>query len=327
MSQQIPHQFSDSDMPNWKEVLEEIQTELKNGNPNPLDTVRRKYILEIHKKTGRNVIAYYSGWLQRGNAIDVIVNDKDKNALMLNIHKLDRSKGLDLILHTPGGDLAATESIVDYLNQMFGKDIRAIIPQISMSAGTMIALSCKEILMGKQSNLGPIDPQMGGVACQAVLDEFEKAKDDIRSNPQAAPLWQVIISKYHPTFLGECQNSIDWSEKLAFDWLKRNMCDGNEAKTKKILKEFSDHKSNKSHAHHISKEKCKEIGVSVIDMEADNELQDLILTVHHAFMHTFSHSSATKIVENQLGVAYVESLPVQIPMQVQQVRQPNQLKN
>jgi ATP-dependent protease ClpP protease subunit len=310
-------------MPNWKEVLHEIQSEAKKGVPNALDVVRRKYILEIHKKTGRNVIAYYSGWLQRGNAIDVIVNDKDKNAFMVNIHKLDRSKGLDLILHTPGGDLAATESIVDYWDQMFGKNIRAIIPQISMSAGTMMALSCKEIIMGKQSNLGPIDPQMGGVACQGVLDEFEKAKDDIRSNPQAAPLWQAIISKYHPTFLGECQNSIEWSEKLAFDWLKRNMCKGNESQTKKILKEFSDHKTNKSHARHISKEKCKEIGVSIIDMEDDNELQDLILTVHHSFMHTFSNSTATKIVENHLGVAYVESIPVQIPVPIQQIPHPH----
>ena len=81
------------------------------------------------------------------------------------VYGLDRSKGLDLILHTPGGDLAATESIVTYLKKMFNNDIRAIIPQISMSAGTMIAMSCKEIIMGEQSSLGPIDPQMGGVAC------------------------------------------------------------------------------------------------------------------------------------------------------------------
>jgi hypothetical protein len=55
-------------------------------------------------------------------------------------------------------------------------------------------------------------------------------------------------------------------------------------------------------------------------MEEDNILQDLILTVHHSFMHTFSHSAATKIVENHLGVAYVESLPIQI----QQQQQPRQ---
>lgn len=303
-------------MPNWKEVIEEIQTEANKGTPNALDVVRRKYLSKIQNKTDRNLIAYYSGWLQRGNVADVIVNDKDKNAFMLNIHKMDRSKGLDLILHTPGGDLAATESIVDYLHQMFGNDVRAIIPQISMSAGTMIALSCKEIIMGKQSNLGPIDPQMGGVACQAVLDEFENAKSDIKSNPQSAALWQVIISKYHPTFLGACLNSIEWSEKLAYDWLKRNMCNNDDNKTKKILREFSDHKTNKSHARHISKDKCKEIGVSIIDMESDDDLQDLILTVHHSFMHTFSHSTVTKIVENHMGLAYIESLPIQnIPPQ------------
>jgi hypothetical protein len=70
-------------MPNWKEVLDEIQAEAKKGSPNALDIIRRKYLLEIQKKTGRNVIAYYSGWLQRGNAIDVIVNDKDKTPLWL----------------------------------------------------------------------------------------------------------------------------------------------------------------------------------------------------------------------------------------------------
>ena len=79
---------------------------------------------------------------------------------MTVIHQLDRDKGLDLILHTPGGDTAATESIVDYLHNMFGNNIRAIVPQLAMSAGTMIACSCKEIIMGLQSSLGPIDPQL-----------------------------------------------------------------------------------------------------------------------------------------------------------------------
>jgi ATP-dependent protease ClpP protease subunit len=297
-------------MPNWKDVIEEIQAEGKNGISNPFDVVRRKYLSLLHKKTNRNVIAYYSGWLQKPNSGDVIINDKDKNAFMANVHKLDRKLGLDLILHTPGGDLAATESIVDYLHKMFEGNIRAIIPQIAMSAGTMIALSCTEIVMGKQSNLGLIDPQMGGVACQSVLDEFKQAVEDVKANPSAAPLWQTIISKYHPTFLGACKNSIDWSEKLVGEWLSKNMCKGDNTLCKKVLKEFGDHKENKSHARHISTERCKEIGLKIVDMESDDDLQDLILTIHHAYMHTFGHSTATKIVENQLGVAYIESLPL-----------------
>ncbi|MEJ0054990.1 MAG: S49 family peptidase [Bacteroidota bacterium] len=242
-------------MANWKEVNDEIQNLVASGVQlaDAIDSTRRKYIALLHGHTQRNVIAYYSGWLQKGGAADVLINDKDKNAFMVTINKLDRTKGLDLILHTPGGDLAATESIVDYLQSMFGKDIRAVIPQISMSAGTMIALSTKAIVMGKQSNLGPIDPQMGGLACQGVIDEFEKAKNDIKSNPASAPLWQMIIGKYHPTFLGACQHAIDWSEKQVEEWLSNNMCGGDTAKSKKILKEFSDHKQNKSHARHISK--------------------------------------------------------------------------
>ena len=70
------------------------------------------------------------------------IDDNDKNALMQVVHRLDKSKGLDLILHTPGGQIAATESIVTYLKSIFGNDIRAFIPQLAMSAGTMIALSC-----------------------------------------------------------------------------------------------------------------------------------------------------------------------------------------
>ena len=206
-------------MPNWGQVLNEIKgTQIDN----PLDTVRRKYLAIMHDYTDRNVIAYYSGFLQKPNG-DVAIDDNDKNALMQAVYGLDKSKGLDIILHTPGGNTAATESIVNYLRSLFGNDIRAFIPQIAMSAGTMIALSCKEIVMGKQSNIGPIDPQFGGMSCAGVIEEFQNAINGIKADPASAPLWQMIISKYHPTFLGDCQKAIDWSEKMVTEWLCTNM--------------------------------------------------------------------------------------------------------
>ncbi len=134
----------------------------------------RKYLKGLFDKTNRNVIAYYSGWLEKEGIRGVDITDSDKNAFMAAIHKFDRTKGLDLILHTPGGNVATTESLLDYLRIMFGDNIRAIIPQLAMSAGTMISCACKEIIMGKPSNLGPIDPQFGGIAAHGVIDEFEK---------------------------------------------------------------------------------------------------------------------------------------------------------
>lgn len=296
-------------MPNWKEVLDELKLE---ASKNPLDIIRRKYLKEVHNKTGRNVIAYYSGWLQKSDTPDVAINDKDKNAFMVNIHNMDRSLGLDLILHTPGGDIAATESIVSYLRSMFKNDIRAIVPQISMSAGTMIAMSCKSIMLGKQSSLGPIDPQIGGVPCQAVIKEFEQAINDVTKNSNSALIWQPIISKYHPTFLSACQNAIEWSEQLAKEFLSNNMCNVDDKidieTVEKIISLFSSHAETKSHSRHISRKQCKSVGLTIENMEEDDSLQDAILTTHHAFMHSFTQSHAVKIVENHMGIAYIESL-------------------
>jgi len=206
-------------MPNWNTVLNEINGELIR-NVGAIDKIRRRYLKQLSKHTGRNTIAYYSGWLNAHAAghPDTMVNDTDKNALMTTIHKLDRSQGLDLILHTPGGNLAATESLVYYLRQMFGTDIRAIIPQIAMSAGTMISCSCKEIVMGKQSSLGPTDPQTNGIPCHGVISEFDKAKEEVKKDPSTIPIWQAIIGKYHPTFLGECNHAINWAERLVKYW-------------------------------------------------------------------------------------------------------------
>lgn len=299
-------------MPNWGEVLGELQGMRVE---NPLDTLRHKYLEIMNKYTGRNVIAYYSGFLQKPGA-NASIDDNDKNALMQAVYGLDKSKGLDLILHTPGGNTAATESIVNYLHAIFGKNIRAFIPQIAMSAGTMIALSCKEIIMGKESNIGPIDPQFGGVSCAGVIEEFDRAIAEITKNPATVPIWQVIISKYHPTFLGDCQKAIDWSNNMVKEWLSNNMfANENDSSTlaSNIVHTLGSHTETSTHSRHIHMEECKKLGIKVIELESmDNkaiagckDLQDCVLTIHHAYMHTFSNSPAVKIVENHLGNAMI----------------------
>ena len=292
-------------MPDWNEVLREIQDHKLES---PLDSVRRKYLNKLSEKTGRNVIAYYSGWLNAARPSPVLViNDEDKNAFMATIHELDRSKGLDLILHTPGGDLAAAESLVDYLRQMFGTDIRAIIPQLAMSAGTMIACSCKTIIMGKQSNLGPIDPQFNGVPANGVIAEFNQAIREIKEDPDTIPLWQTIIGKYHPSFLGSCQHAIQWSKKIVEEWLKTGMFDNEDAdkKIKEIIKGLSDSETTYNHSRHIHVDTLEDLGLKITRMEDDDDLQDIILTVHHTYMHTFAMSPALKIVENHKGNAMI----------------------
>lgn len=296
-------------MPSWHEILNQI-----NQAGGTFDVIRRQYLQELFKKTDRNTILYYSGWLQKPGMQGTEVNDSDKNGLMAVIHQLDRSKGLDLVLHTPGGEVAATESLIDYLRSMFGENIRAIVPQLAMSAGTMIACACKEIVMGKQSSLGPVDPQFRGTPAHGIKEEFERACNEIRRSDgtidQAkVAVWQPIIAKYPPTFVGECEKAILWSDEIVTESLKTGMFKGDpgaDAKVKAIVDELGDHALTKSHSRHLSAEKCKALGLKVVDLESDPDLQDKVLSVHHACIHTLSATPAFKIIENQKGVAFIQ---------------------
>lgn len=305
-------------MPTFREIVNEA---IALGNQ--FDVVRRKYIRQLHELTGRNVIVYYSAFLQKFGAElqpYLQVSDGDKNGLMATIHQLDRSKGLDLFLHTPGGDAAATESFVQYLRQMFGTDIRAIVPQIAMSAGTMIALSCREIVMGTHSNLGPIDPQIGGIPAHGVIEEFKRATSEIQSAADPAEraakiaVWQPIIAKYRPTLIGECQHAITWSTTMVAEWLRTGMFaddPGADAKASNVVADLGSHDLTKTHARHIPLDRIRELGVRVTPLEADNDLQNAVLSVHHACINTMMQTNVIKIIENQNAISFIMAVQTQ----------------
>lgn len=297
-------------MPNWNQILNEIRV-----SGSTYDQIRRKYLKRLHNLTKRNTIIYYSGWLQKSGVTGTDINDADKNAFMTVIHNLDRPKGLDLLLHTPGGDSAATESLVEYLRAMFGTDIRVIVPQIAMSAGTMIACSAKTIIMGQHSSLGPIDPQLNGLPAHGVIEEFQRAYREIKEDASKIPIWQPIIAKYLPTFIGECEKSIEWSEEMTRNWLITGMLKDSPERDKvadKIILELADHSLTKSHARHISMDQCREIGLKVEALEDDPKLQDAVLSVHHACIHTLDATNAIKLVENHLGTSFILSVQRQV---------------
>ncbi len=296
-------------MPTWNEIIKEI-----GAQPNAFDLIRRQYIADLSDKTGRNVIVYYSGWLQKGNLaqhgfrFDIV--DSDKMGFMSTIKGLDKSKGLDLVLHTPGGSIGATESIVHYLKSIFGNDIRAVVPQIAMSAGTMIACSCSEILMGKHSNLGPIDPQINGKPTHGIIEEFNKAKQEIALNPKTIPVWQTILSRYSPTLIGECEKAIKWSETMVGDWLKENMFSNEPDKENlvtNVINELGSHALTLSHDRHLPIDILKgRLGLKILELESDDDLQDKVLSLHHACIISLTQTPAYKIIENQDGKAFIQ---------------------
>lgn len=239
---------------------------------------------------------------------------------MMAVHRLDRSKGLDLFLHTPGGNISSTQSIVDYLHRMFGNNIRAFVPQIAMSAGTMMACACKEIWMGKHSNLGPIDPQVNNIPAYGVLQEFKRACREVKKDPAKISIWQNIIGQYRPTFLSRCEKAIDWSNSFVREQLIAVMFEGeSDAKKRanKIVKGLTHYDTNKTHEKHLHLEDCEKLGLLVKRIEdakdptgqKDESFQDLILTVHHCYMQLLMNTSCMKAIENQNGVGLFKHMP------------------
>jgi hypothetical protein len=291
-------------MPGWSDILSEV-----NSN---LDVLRKKYITDLSNYTKRNVIVFYSGWLQVPELppYSTQISDTDKTGLMNCCKGADKSKGLDLVLHTPGGNIGAAESIIDYLVSFYDGDIRAFVPQIAMSAGTLIATACKEIWMGRQSSIGPVDPQFGNFSAAGVLDQFEMIHEEITRDPSRLPLWLPVLNKFGPDDIIKMKRGIEWSQEILENNLRNGMFKHlkpgeQEEKIKKVSELLGQPKNSKAHDRHINLEKAKACGLNIKQLEDDNILQDKLLSLHHLICITLDSTKMAKIIASDSGATYL----------------------
>lgn len=314
-------------MPTWSGILGELQQSQVKGQSPQFDAVRRKYLASVFEHTGREVILYASKWTQHDTNVspDVVsIVDEDLQGIMEVIHGLKGPK-LDFILHSPGGSIEAAEALVLYLRSKF-EHIRVIVPQMAMSAATMIACAADVIVLGKHSFLGPIDPQIiigtplgpRMVPAQAILEQFELAKNECQDSAKLGA-WLPMLNQYGPDLLVQCENANRLSEELVRGWLETYMFKNEQNRKKKskdIGKWLSKHGHFMSHGRHIQRSELEKHGLRVEYLEDDQRAQDLFLSVLHATTHTFNGTSAVKIIENHLGKAFIKKahpVVVQIP--------------
>ena len=197
---------------------------------------------------------------------------------------------------------------------MFGHDIRAVVPQIAMSAGTILACSCKSILMGKHSNIGPVDPQLGGIPAIAIINELNMAYQQITRDPRYAHVWNPILQNITPSFVQQCEWAIERGKDLIRHALEEGMFkevtpeEKKKALVDQAVERLSELKDNKTHSKHFHYDDCKgmNLNVEMLEDKGNGELQDLVLTVHHCFMITLANTGAFKIIESHQGRAMVK---------------------
>lgn len=128
--------------------------------------LRQLLISDIEAETGRELIVYFS-------RLDQMITETDADDLCEILSGTD-SKDIDILIHTPGGVVDAVEKFISVI-RLLNINFRAIIPSLAKSGGTLIALSSNEIMMGVNSELGPVDSQMNTSEYRSVSAELVAA--------------------------------------------------------------------------------------------------------------------------------------------------------
>jgi ClpP class serine protease len=100
------------------------------------------------------------------------IDVEDSEQVLRAIRLTPDNVPIDLVAHTPGGLVLASEQIARALHRHPGR-VTVIVPHYAMSGGTLLALAADEILMDENAVLGPVDPQIGQWPAASIINVAE----------------------------------------------------------------------------------------------------------------------------------------------------------
>ncbi len=292
-------------MPTWDEILKETEDYT-------LFNLIYKYLNEVSNYTKTDTICYFSGFTM--TKIGIIppqfysITEQDIQGFMTCSNKI-RKTNVNLIIHTPGGDYEATKRIINYLLNVYDK-ITVFVPHIALSGGTLIACASDEIIMGPYSSLGPTDPQilMGNklIPVGAIVSEFKRAFAEVKINPETSILWSHRLSQVPLGLIDSLEAMLENSATYLKELLLRKNCKGKSEKiVEDIVEKLNDYSHHSTHGRGISLKEAKDLGLNVIDLSKDKELEDKVLSVYHAATILFQKTNVTKIIANNLKKSFL----------------------
>jgi ClpP class serine protease len=136
-----------------------------------LDYARLQKFRELERRRGTRVITLIHRQETMsflGIPIVRFINIEDSEAILQAIRLTPDDQPIDLVMHTPGGLVLASEQIAQALLRRTGR-VTVLVPHYAMSGGTLIALAADEIIMDANAVLGPVDPQIGEFPAASIM--------------------------------------------------------------------------------------------------------------------------------------------------------------
>lgn len=250
--------------------------------------LRQLLIRDIEGLTQRSLVVYFA--------------DCDLNESSINggddvyISELLTAAGtgpLDLLLETNGGNTDATEKICS-LMRAGGRDLRVIVPRRAKSNGTVIALAGSTIVMGAESELGPIDPAIGNIPVDFIL--------------KAPP------GTFQPIDIQIAQAFQNQTKKLASTLLKSGMLKQSDpAAVDALVGKIATRDQYHSHGSVIDAQEAKALGLNVTMCAPDDKLWRMIGLLRAIYQHDCEQQSVMKVFEGNKISLVVAAPPPPAP--------------
>jgi len=295
-------------VPSLQDVYNEVLTRREESSQ---DYVLKKYLKKLNKYTNRATILYASAFTEKEIPGRVLqINRQDASCFMAASAGME-GRDLDLVVHSPGGSVEATEQIVTYLRRRYDH-IRVIVPLCALSTATLLCCAADRIVMAEHSALGPIDPVINwsykgstySSVAQNIVNEHSIAQRNINNKKNNPILWIEKLKAYPPGLLATCKTQMQLSQSLAERWLQSYMFKAEEdaaEKAESISAWLADSRSFVGSLRPIGHSQVALKGLKVDLLDDDEALLENVMAVYYAGVTKFQAGDCVKIVENHNG--------------------------
>ncbi|MHA6881755.1 SDH family Clp fold serine proteinase [Ralstonia pseudosolanacearum] len=234
--------------------------------------LRQLLIGDIQALTERPLVVYFA-------QLDQQINHTDPDDLSEILSGI-AGDSADLFIQTPGGNVDATEKLIGILRQRL-KSWRVIVPSWAKSAGTVIALSGEKILLGINSELGPIDPQFQDPSGMNIPCEI------LSTDPNQPHHIQQLAGL-----------AVARMRQLALSILQKGMMSAKKVEeAQDVLAKISSSNGYKSHGAVIDYSEALSLGLSVEFLGPDDELWKRIWLLYCMYDHDTKANAIGRLIE------------------------------
>lgn len=280
---------------------------------------RKRQLRRIAAHRERPILVYAADLTQAGQA-PISIDYSDVLPISDQVANLDGDE-VDVVLETSGGSGEVAEDIVRLLRSKF-ESVAFIIPGAAKSAGTIIAMSGDEILMGPSSSLGPIDAQLSWqgktFSADALLEGMEKIKSEVEEAGTLNKAYIPILQAISPGELQSAENALDFAKRLVTDWLANYKFQDwdthsstgepvtrreKEERAEEIAAELCDHSRWLTHGRSIKMEDLRGMRLLITDYTEEPELADAVRRYHTLLRMSFD-TNIYKLIETPESQVY-----------------------